>query len=61
LVAREAWKEKVKQITPILIAAKKTREGKTSSFPQIRYFLRKKHGISKSQTSSWNVDNIVEK
>ena len=35
LVAREAWKEKVKKITPILIAAKKTREGKASSFPQI--------------------------
>ena len=46
-LAREAWKEKVKHITPILIAAKKTREGEASSFPQIRDFLRKKHGISK--------------
>ena len=60
-LAREAWKEKVEHITPILIAAKKTREGEASSFPQIRDFLRKKHGISKSQTSSWNADNIVEK
>ena len=33
LIAREAWKAKVKQITPILIAPKKTREGKASSFP----------------------------
>jgi len=61
LVAREAWKKKVELITPILIPAKKTREGKASSFPQIRDFLRKKHGISKPQTSSWNADNIVEK
>ena len=61
LVAWEAWKKKVKHMTPILIAAKKTREGKASSFPQIRDFLRKKHGVSKSQTSSWNGDNIVEK
>ena len=35
LVAREAWKEKAKHITPLLIAAKKTQEGKASSFPQI--------------------------
>ena len=61
LVAREAWKAKVKQITPILIAPKKTREGKASSFPKIRDSLGKKHGINKSQTSSWNADNIVEK
>jgi len=61
LIAREAWKAKVKQITPILIAPKKTREGKASSFPKIRDSLGKKHGINKSQTSSWNADNIVEK
>jgi len=46
LVAREAWKAKVKQITPILIAPKKTREGKASSFPQIRDFVVRKHGIN---------------
>ena len=38
LVAREALKAKVKQMTPILIAPKKMREGKASSFPQIRDF-----------------------
>ena len=48
LVAQEACKEIVKQVTPILIAAKKTLEGKASSFSQIQDFLRKKHGISKS-------------
>ena len=60
LVAREALKAKVKQMTPILIAPKKIGEGKASSFPQIRDFLGKNHGISKSQTSSWNVYNIVK-
>ena len=42
LIAREAWKAKVKQITPILIAPKKTREGKASSFPKIRDSLGRK-------------------
>ena len=60
LVVREVWKANVKKITHNLIAQKKTREEKASTIPQIRDFLGKNNGISKSQTSSWNVYNIVK-
>ena len=59
--AKKAWAESVKHITPQLMAVGKTKEGKASSFPQIRDFLRKKHKPSKSEFASWTADNIVEK
>ena len=44
-----------------LMAVGKTKEGKGSSFPQIRDFLRQKHKPSKSELASLTADNINEK
>ena len=45
--AKLKWAEKVKQITPVLQADGKTKQGKASSFAQIRDFLKKKHKVKK--------------
>ena len=50
--------EKVK---PLLVAAGKTREGKASSFAQIRDFLKKKHKPNKTEFATWTSENILEK
>ena len=39
----------------------KTKEAKTSSFPQIRDFLKKKHKPGKSEFATWTANNIIEK
>jgi len=59
--AKRAWKEKVKHITPVLVAAEKTKDGKASSFAQIRDFLKKKCKPSKPEFATWTAENIVEK
>ena len=35
---KDAWAEKVSYITPILVAAGHTKEGKASSMPQVRNY-----------------------
>ena len=59
--AKKEWAEKVKHITPLLVAAGKTREGKASSFAQIRDFLKKKHKPNKTEFATWTSENILEK
>ena len=59
--ANRAWKDKVKHITPVLVAAEKNKDGKASSFPQIRDFLKKKCKPSKTEFVTWTAGNIVEK
>ena len=47
--ANRAWKDKMKHITPMLVAAEKNKDDKASSFPQIRDFLKKKCKPSKTE------------
>ena len=58
--AKQSWKEKVKHITPVLVASGKTKDDKASSFPKIRDFL-KKCKPSKTEFASWTAHNNVEK
>ena len=59
--AKRAWKDKVKHITPVLVAAEKNKDGKASSFPQIRDFLKKKKcKLSRTEFATWTAENIVE-
>ena len=44
---RQKWAEEVKDITPVLRQAGKTREAKVSTFPQIRDFLKKAYKPTK--------------
>ena len=59
--AKRAWNEKVKHITPVLVAAEKTKDGKASSFAQIRDFLKKKCKPSKMEFAIWKARKVVEK
>ena len=45
----------------MLQADGKTKEGKTSSFVQIRDLLKKKHKVKKVEYMFWTAKNIVEK
>ena len=58
---KKAWEAKVKHITPVLNSSGKTRQGESSSFAQIRNFLKKKYKPSKAEVATWTADNIVEK
>ena len=58
--AKRAWKDKVKHITPVLLAAEKNKDDKASSFPQIRGFLKKKCKPSKTEFATWTAENIVQ-
>ena len=57
--AKQAYK--IKWSTPVLVAAEKNKDGKVSSFPQIRDFLKKKCEPSKTGFATWTAENIVEK
>ena len=59
--ANRAWKDKVKHITPVLVAVEKNKDDKASSFPQIRDFLKKKCKLSRTEFATWTAENIVEK
>ena len=58
---RKKWAEEVKDITPVLTRAGKTREGKVSTFPQIRDFMKKAYKPSKAEFQTWDASNIVQK
>ena len=58
---KQKWAEEVKDITPILTRAGKTREGKVSTFPQIRDFLKKAYKPTKAEFQTWDASNIVQK
>ena len=58
---RQQWADKVKHITPVLIQAGKTREGKASTFAQIRDYLKRKFKPGKAEFQAWNASNIVQK
>ena len=53
--------EEVKDITPVLMQAGNTREGKVSTFPQIRDFLKKAYKPTKAEFQTWDASNIVQK
>ena len=58
-VEKQKWAKAVEHITPVLVEVGKTREGKVSTFPQIRDFLKKKYKPSKTEFEIWNVSTSV--
>ena len=59
--AKLAWKAKMSEITPILIAENFTKAGKVSSVPQVRKYLIKKKKLARKQQKTIKETNVVEK
>ena len=51
--------EEVKHITAVLTRVGKTREGKVSTFPQTRDFMKKAYKPSKAKFQTWAASKIV--
>ena len=50
---KKKFAEEIKDITPVLTRAGKTREGKASIFPQIRDLMKKAYKPSKAEVQTW--------
>ena len=59
--AKLAWKTKMSDITPILIAAQITKAGKVSTVPQVRKFLIQKKKLARKYQKTITDTNVVEK
>ena len=61
LKKKQEWATRVQTITPILIRKGFTKEGKTSSVPQIRNYLKKEKKLKGGELKAITVDNVMEK
>ena len=58
---KEVCAEKVSHITPILVAAGSTKEGKASSVPQVRAYLKKVKKLKARVLEEITKENVLEK
>ena len=58
---KEMWAEKVSSITPVLVAASFTKDGKASSVPQIRRYLKKVKKLKPAVLKEITKENVLEK
>ena len=58
---KEAWAEKVSHNTPILVATGHTKEGKASSVPQVRTYLKKVKKLKAKVVKEITKENVLEK
>ena len=59
--AKLEWKEKITEITPILIAAKITKPGKVCIVPQVRKYLIQEKKLARKDQKTITDTNVVEK
>ena len=61
LKKKQEWANRVKTITPILIRKGPTKEGKASTVPQIRNYLKKEKKLKGGELKAITIDNVTEK
>ena len=61
LKKKQEWAIRVQTITPVLIRKGFTKEGKTSSVPQIRNYLKKEKKLKGGELKAITADNVMEK